>query len=88
MMYSLRTLTNYKFVHFQHSRFDDVLKACRLQKRGTGGEHTPVVDHTYDISNSERLGKSEVRLFMNNFLLLLRVWIVMVFLFNQIERQY
>jgi creatine kinase len=46
----------------QHPKFNDILKTLRLQQRGTGGEHTAVVDHTYDISNSERLGKSEVQL--------------------------
>jgi len=44
------------------ARFGKLLAAMRLQERGTGGEHTAVVDHTYDISNSERLGKSEVQL--------------------------
>jgi creatine kinase len=44
------------------SRFPSILKALRLQQRGTGGEHTAVVDYTYDISNAERLGKSEVQL--------------------------
>ena len=37
-----------------------MLKVMRLQKRGTAGEHTDVIDNTYDISNAERLGKSEV----------------------------
>lgn len=45
---------------FQEPAFERTLKYLRLQKRGTAGEHTAVVDHTYDISNSERLGKSEV----------------------------
>lgn len=48
-------------LNVQHAQFNDILKKLRLQQRGTGGEHTAVVDHTYDISNSERLGKSEVR---------------------------
>jgi len=43
-------------------RFPAILKSLRLQQRGTGGEHTAVVDNTYDISNQERLGKSEVQL--------------------------
>ncbi|ELT95089.1 hypothetical protein CAPTEDRAFT_176134 [Capitella teleta] len=46
----------------KHPKFGEILKKFRLQQRGTGGEHTAVVDHTYDISNSERLGKSEVQL--------------------------
>jgi len=44
------------------ARFPAILKALRLQQRGTGGEHTAVVDNQYDISNQERLGKSEVQL--------------------------
>ena len=44
----------------QEPRFDRMLNVMRLQKRGTAGEHTDVVDNTYDISNAERLGKSEV----------------------------
>ncbi|KAI0214334.1 Creatine kinase S-type, mitochondrial [Lamellibrachia satsuma] len=46
----------------QDARFDKMLKVMRLQKRGTAGEHTDVIDNTYDISNAERLGKSEVQL--------------------------
>ena len=34
----------------------------RLQKRGTGGVDTAAVGGTFDISNAERLGKSEVQL--------------------------
>ena len=49
-------------LYSQHPQFDSILKKLRLQQRGTGGEHTAVVDYTYDISNSERLGKSEVQL--------------------------
>lgn len=33
----------------------------RLQKRGTGGVDTAATGGTYDISNLDRLGKSEVR---------------------------
>jgi creatine kinase len=43
-------------------RFDQFLKAYRLQKRGTGGVDTAAVGGTFDISNSDRLGKSEVEL--------------------------
>lgn len=32
----------------------------KLQKRGTGGVDTAAVGGTFDISNSDRLGKSEV----------------------------
>ena len=42
-------------------RFDQILETMRLQKRGTGGVDTASVGGTFDISNSERLGKSEVR---------------------------
>ncbi|XP_067871304.1 creatine kinase U-type, mitochondrial-like [Heterodontus francisci] len=42
--------------------FSEVLENLRLQKRGTGGEDTPAVDSVFDISNLDRLGKSEVEL--------------------------
>ena len=42
--------------------FSDVLLKCRLQKRGTGGVDTASSDGTFDISNLDRLGKSEVEL--------------------------
>ena len=42
------------------SRFDDILQELRLQKRGTGGVDTASTDGTFDISNSDRLGSSEV----------------------------
>uniref|UniRef100_A0A8C5QD19 Creatine kinase U-type, mitochondrial n=1 Tax=Leptobrachium leishanense TaxID=445787 RepID=A0A8C5QD19_9ANUR len=42
------------------ARFPKILDNLRLQKRGTGGEDTAVVDSTFDISNLDRLGKSEV----------------------------
>ena len=44
----------------QHPRFGEVLKKLRLQKRGTGGVDTAAKGSTYDISNIDRLGKSEV----------------------------
>ncbi|XP_033647574.1 creatine kinase, flagellar-like [Asterias rubens] len=44
----------------QHPCFDKVLKAMRLQKRGTGGVDTASTDGTFDISNLDRLGTSEV----------------------------
>lgn len=34
----------------------------RLQKRGTGGVDTAATGGVYDISNADRLGKSEVQL--------------------------
>lgn len=46
----------------KHSSFDAVLKKMRLQKRGTGGVDTASNDGTFDISNSDRLGYSEVEL--------------------------
>lgn len=44
------------------SRFGDILDKLRLQKRGTGGVDTAAVGSTFDISNSDRLGYSEVEL--------------------------
>lgn len=46
----------------QDPRFDDILEKMRLQKRGTGGVDTAATGGTFDISNSDRLGKSEVEL--------------------------
>jgi len=43
-------------------RFGSILEAMRLQKRGTGGVDTEATGGTFDISNSDRLGKSEVEL--------------------------
>ena len=44
----------------QDKRFDAILDSYRLQKRGTGGVDTAAVGGTFDISNSDRLGRSEV----------------------------
>ena len=44
----------------QNDRFDAILLALRLQKRGTGGVDTASTDGTFDISNLDRLGSSEV----------------------------
>ena len=44
------------------NRFEAILLAYRLQKRGTGGVDTAAVGGTYDISNLDRLGHSEVEL--------------------------
>ena len=41
-------------------RLDSILRKLRLQKRGTGGVDTASVGGTYDISNADRLGFSEV----------------------------
>lgn len=46
----------------KHKKFDQILSAYKLQKRGTGGVDTQSTDGTFDISNNERLGKSEVQL--------------------------
>jgi len=43
-------------------RLDKILGLMRLQKRGTGGVDTASTDGTYDISNADRLGFSEVQL--------------------------
>ncbi|XP_028412993.1 creatine kinase M-type-like [Dendronephthya gigantea] len=43
-------------------RFDQILENLKLQKRGTGGVDTAAVGSTFDISNSDRLGFSEVEL--------------------------
>ena len=41
-------------------RFSEIIKTLHLQKRGTGGVDTAATGGVYDISNSDRLGKSEV----------------------------
>jgi len=46
----------------QDERFNQILENLRLQKRGTGGVDTASNDGTFDISNSDRLGFSEVEL--------------------------
>ncbi|XP_013858051.1 creatine kinase U-type, mitochondrial [Austrofundulus limnaeus] len=43
-------------------RFKKILENLRLQKRGTGGVDTATTGDTVDISNLDRLGKSEVEL--------------------------
>uniref|UniRef100_A0A3B5QAD7 Creatine kinase S-type, mitochondrial n=2 Tax=Xiphophorus TaxID=8082 RepID=A0A3B5QAD7_XIPMA len=43
-------------------RFKKILENLRLQKRGTGGVDTAATGDTFDISNLDRLGKSEVEL--------------------------
>lgn len=44
----------------QDPRFSKILDNLRLQKRGTGGVDTAATGDTFDISNNDRLGKSEV----------------------------
>ncbi|XP_060004961.1 creatine kinase U-type, mitochondrial isoform X2 [Lagenorhynchus albirostris] len=44
------------------SRFPKILENLRLQKRGTGGVDTAATGGIIDISNLDRLGKSEVEL--------------------------
>ena len=46
----------------QDKRFDNILEKLRLQKRGTGGVDTASTDGVFDISNSDRIGFSEVEL--------------------------
>lgn len=46
----------------KHPKFGEALKKMNLQKRGTGGVDTAAVGGVFDISNSDRLGKSEVEL--------------------------
>uniref|UniRef100_A0A3Q3F1F6 Creatine kinase S-type, mitochondrial n=1 Tax=Labrus bergylta TaxID=56723 RepID=A0A3Q3F1F6_9LABR len=43
-------------------RFKKILDNLRLQRRGTGGVDTAATGDTFDISNLDRLGKSEVEL--------------------------
>jgi len=45
-----------------HPKFDEILGLLRLQKRGTGGVDTAAEGGTFDISNADRLGFSEVEL--------------------------
>ncbi len=47
-----------------HECFEPLLEKIRLQKRGTGGVDTDSTDGTYDVSNSDRLGFSEVKIFL------------------------
>lgn len=51
----------------KHPKFGEVLKSMKLDKRGTGGVDDMKQGDTYDISNSERLGKSEIQL-VNTFI--------------------
>merc|ERR1712119_146322 len=42
--------------------YDVILQKMRLQKRGTGGVDTAADDGTFDVSNADRIGFSEVEL--------------------------
>ena len=44
----------------QQKEFSSILEKLRLQKRGVGGVDTEAVGGIFDISNSDRLGSSEV----------------------------
>lgn len=44
----------------QHARFDDFLRVKRLQRRDVSAIDPSASDGTFDISNSDRLGKTEV----------------------------
>lgn len=46
----------------QDPRFGKILDNLRLQKRGTGGVDTAAVGDVFDVSNLDRLGKSEVNI--------------------------
>uniref|UniRef100_W5MDE5 Creatine kinase S-type, mitochondrial n=1 Tax=Lepisosteus oculatus TaxID=7918 RepID=W5MDE5_LEPOC len=46
----------------QDPRFSKILDNLRLQKRGTGGVDTAAVGDVFDISNNDRIGRSEVEL--------------------------
>jgi creatine kinase len=46
----------------KHPQFKKILTSMRLQSRGTGGVDTAAVGGIVDISNSDRLGRSEVEL--------------------------
>ena len=57
-------LAHMLITHFdaqQDERFENIVSGLGLQWRGTAGEHTDAVDSVYDISNSARLKKTEVR---------------------------
>eukprot|EP00794_Sanderia_malayensis_P014311 gene14311-biopygen11438 len=59
----LRAGVHVKLPHLaKHEKFGRLLEHLRLQKRGTGGVDTAAVGGTFDISNLDRLGFSEVQL--------------------------
>merc|ERR1719410_3399285 len=59
----IRAGVHIKIPHLsKHEKFTEILKAMRLQKRGTGGVDTGSGndDGWFDISNNDRLGASEL----------------------------
>lgn len=46
----------------EHPKFKALCDSMKVQPRGTGGEHTANVGGVYDISNKQRIGRSEVQL--------------------------
>merc|ERR1712221_3487 len=60
----LRAGVHAKLPHMakDEKKLDKVLDLLRLQKRGTGGVDTASSDGTYDVSNADRIGYSEVEL--------------------------
>ena len=44
------------------AEFDQIADIFGLQIRGIHGEHSESADHVYDVSNRQRLGRSEVNL--------------------------
>ncbi|XP_077993634.1 creatine kinase U-type, mitochondrial-like [Glandiceps talaboti] len=59
----LRAGVHVKLPHLSKDRrFGEILENLRLQKRGTGGVDTAATGDTFDISNMDRLGQSEVTL--------------------------
>jgi creatine kinase len=59
----LRAGVHVKIPHVSsHEAFGKILQKLRLQKRGLGGVDTAAVGGTFDISNADRLGFSEVEL--------------------------
>ena len=51
----------------KRDEFEQILEKMRLQKRGTGGVDTESENGIYDISNTDRLGYSEVIFFQPLF---------------------
>jgi creatine kinase len=60
----LRAGVHVKLPHLakDEKKLDVILDLLRLQKRGTGGVDTAAEGGTYDVSNADRLGFSEVEL--------------------------
>lgn len=59
----VRASVHLRVAHLEKdSRFDAILGKMALGKRGTGGESSLATDSTYDISNSARLGNTELGL--------------------------